>query len=246
MFWFSIGRDRAGSTLLKAKNLGTLTSELNISRDFVGKSDLSNLYRVSVGNRSSFNMQPSDLRKGAKVNLEMFTLKGVKSTVLKAIGRSDFGEVKGKDLNKNISFVNGYGVAIVGDNLYLSGSTEGDLNRANQGDRDSFAALYTTGGTLQWQQQFGSPGSDTAADIAADSSGNYYVGGVAVGSKFGLPDPNGYVSKYRSNGTLDWSKQITLGGVEAIAGLATDSSGNVYASGLVKGILVVSQLLIGG
>ncbi|MBW4658040.1 MAG: SBBP repeat-containing protein [Drouetiella hepatica Uher 2000/2452] len=319
-----MGRDRAGSTLLKAKNLGNLTSELNISRDFVGKSDLSDLYRVSLGDRSSFNLQISNLSKGAKVRLEMFTLREAKSEALKAIGRLDFSQLKGKNLSKNISFITkrtldknskplqlvldageyffriashkgdtvyksiaftssisanspsdptpnnltpnspapsnpntpippsslrfdrqwirqlgtaqndyGYGLAIVGDNLYLSGSTEGSLNGANQGDRDSFTALYTTEGALQWQRQFGSPGIDTAADIAADGSGHYYVGGVASGSS-GIPD--GYVSKYGGNGTQAWSKQIKLGGIEAIAGITTDNSGNVYASGLVRGI----------
>ncbi|MBI4783353.1 MAG: SBBP repeat-containing protein [Oscillatoriophycideae cyanobacterium NC_groundwater_1537_Pr4_S-0.65um_50_18] len=313
-----MGRDRAGNALLKAKNLGTLNTSLNVSRDAVGKSDLSDLYRVKLGDRSSFNMQIANLGKGVKVGVEIFTLKGIKNKVLKAIGRSNFDQLKGKDLRKNIGFITkstfsknskptqlvldageyfvriaprkgntayrlgvfaspissnvpgdpsnpindptsptatspvqfnrqwirqlgtdkndyGYGVAIVGDNLYISGSTEGNLNGANQGDRDSFAALYNTEGTLQWQRQFGVKGIDTAADIAADSNGNYYIGGVAVGSTFGFPDPNGYVSKYSSNGTPAWQKQIKFSGAEAIAGVATNGS-NVYAAGLVRGI----------
>ncbi|NJR64589.1 MAG: hypothetical protein HC772_03500 [Leptolyngbyaceae cyanobacterium CRU_2_3] len=300
-------RDRAGNFLSKAKNLGTLTSTLSTSQDFVGKSDLDDLYKLSLSDRSSFNLQVSNLGKGAKIGIEIFTLKGAKSKVLKAIGKVAFSQLKGKDLSKNLRFVNkstvskggkslglsleageyyfrvvsrrgntkykidtsatanpgsnepvvpvqlsrkwiqqfgtnrndyGYGVAVVENNLYLSGSTEGSLDGINAGDRDSYAALYTTEGTLQWQRQFGSLGLDVAADIAADSSGNYYVGGIDVtppSAQSIFPDPNGYTSKYPSTGIREWTKPLRLTGVEAITGVTIDSVGNVYVSGLAKG-----------
>lgn len=241
-------RDRIGNSLSTAKSLGTLTPRMVASQDFVGKSDLSDLYQVRLSERSSFNLQVSKVGRRAAVGVQVFTLKGAKSRVLKAIGKLDFSKLKAKALRKNISFVHttafgsgsnslslvldtgeyyfrlaprkgntayrigvsatviapdpgaagsekpivpvqlsrtwirqfgtaandyGYGITTVGDNLYLSGSTEGNLNGVNRGSRDSFAALYSTNGTLQWERQFGSAGYDVAADIAVDASGNY-------------------------------------------------------------------------
>ncbi|HEY9641991.1 MAG TPA: SBBP repeat-containing protein [Coleofasciculaceae cyanobacterium] len=287
-------RDRAGNFLKKAKNLGTLTSTLKTSKDFVGKADLDDLYQLRLSNRSSLNLQASNLSKGAKIKIEVFKLKGAKNKVIKAIGKVAFSTLKGKKLSQNISFVKksafskssnslnlaldageyyfriaprkgdtayrisasatdlsvqfnrkwiqqfgtnkndyGYGIAPVGDNLYISGSTEGNLGAANAGDQDSFAALYTTNGTLQWQRQFGSPGYDIAADITADSSGNYYVGSSASS---GPTNFNGYATKFASTGTREWQKQISPNGSAAVLSVATDGAGNasVYVAGLMK------------
>jgi Beta-propeller repeat len=306
-------RDRAGNFLSTAKNLGALTSSLKVSKDFVGKSDLDDLYQLSLGNHSTLNLQVSKLGKGAKVGLEVFTLKGAKNKVLKAIGKTAFSKLKGKALSKNVGFVNklavgkasqplsllldagnyyvrvasrqgntayqvkasatptppaipatpaipasslvpvrferkwiqqfgtnkndyGYGITPVGNNLYLSGSTEGNLSTTNAGDRDSFAALYTTSGTLQWQRQFGTPGYDVASDIAADSSGNYYVGGIVSNVISGISIPNSYAAKFAGAGTKAWQQQST-NGAGAVSGITTDGAGNVYVAGFVRNSL---------
>ena len=303
-----MARDRAGDSLAQAKNLGAIGSNPNVFQDAVSQTDLNDLYRVKISSRSSFKLNLDKLDKGAKLEVEVFTLKGSAQKDLKAIGRTDFGKLKAKvrskyldvvtrlGISKSNSSVNltlepkeyylriasrkgstayrlslsassaassnlpavpvkfgqswlrqfgsvsndyAYGVSVVGDNLYLSGSTEGSLAGTNQGDRDSFAASYKTDGTAQWLRQFGSAGNDIATGIVADTAGNYYVGGADVitktvlGTK--LPDPKGYVTKYDSNGASPWRLDIDIKGIlpsgEAIAALVADSAGNTYAAG---------------
>jgi Beta-propeller repeat len=327
-----MARDRAGDSLEQAKNLGLIGSKPGIFQDSVSKSDLNDLYRVKIGSRSSFKLNIDNLDKDTKLDVEIFTLKSSAQKVLKAIGRTDFGKLKAKDLAKNLEVVArsvfsrgsnsivrtldsdeyylritprkgstsykvsvaasplaiapptntpntpgktttptstpsapivpiapppaaipvqlgqkwlrqfgtasndyAYGVAVVGDNLYLSGSTEGGLDGTNKGSRDSFAALYKTDGTAQWMRQFGAAGRDIGTGIAADSAGNYYVSGADV-STGTVPDPNGYVTKYDSTGVKQWRLDVkgTLS-AEAIAAVVADSAGNTYAAGFSGG-----------
>jgi Beta-propeller repeat len=302
-----MARDRAGDSLGKAKNLGAIGSQPRTFQDSVSKTDLNDLYRIKISSRSSFKLKLDNLDKAAKLDVEIFTLKGSARKVLKAIGRTDWGKLNAKVRSKNLEFVArsglskdsnsisrtlepneyylriaahkgstayklsvsadsaittapiappavpvklgqswlrqfgtvsndyAYGVTVAGDNLYLSGSTEGGLSGMNQGGRDSFAALYKTDGTSQWLRQFGTAGNDIAAGIAADSAGNYYVGGTDV-SGTTIPDPNGYVAKYNSGGTSQWRVDLTGAfSAEAIAALVADSAGNTYAAGLTGG-----------
>lgn len=137
----------------------------------------------------------------------------------------------------------GYGATVRNSKLYVSGSTEGDLSGANVGDRDSFAVQYDTAGNLQWKRQFGTSGTDLAADIAVDAAGNYYVAGVNVS---GI-NPDGYLAKFNSNGVEQWRKTIStkvLNGVfnagDALSSVAIDNQGFIYVGGLVRGVPSVS------
>ncbi|MBD3880351.1 SBBP repeat-containing protein [Phormidium tenue FACHB-886] len=310
-------RDRVGGSLVQAKNLGTLGSKPSVFRDFVGKSDLSDLYRVQIGSRSRFKLNLDGLGKAAGVGVEIFKLKGSAQKVVKALGQTDLSQLKAKDLAKltyvarsvtgkgsyslnrvlsaggyyvrllprqgstayrisvsasplsaNSGNTGGtlppatifpapvrlqltqswikqfgtasndyaYGVSIAGDNLYLSGSTEGSLAGANKGSRDSFAALYKTNGIAQWVRQFGAAGLDIATGIATDATGNYFVGGVNASTGI-LPDSSGYVKKYDRDGTEAWQQDLKGAiSAEAIAALKTDAAGNSYAAGFSKGI----------
>ena len=303
-----MARDRAGDSLGQAKNLGAIGSQPRTFQDSVSQTDLNDLYRIKISSRSSFKLKLDNLDKAAKLDVEIFTLKGSAQKVLKAIGQTDWGKLNAKARSQNLAVVvrsglskgsnsisrtlepneyylriaarkgstayklsvsadsatnptvpiaqpavsvklgqswlrqfgtvsndYAYGVTVVGDNLYLSGSTEGGLSGMNQGGRDSFAALYKTDGTSQWLRQFGTTGRDIATGIAADSAGNYYVGGTDV-SGTTIPDPNGYVAKYNSGGTSQWRVDLTgTFSAEAIAALVADSTGNTYAAGLTGG-----------
>ena len=311
-----MARDRAGDSLGQAKNLGAIGSQPRTFQDSVSKTDLNDLYRIKIGSSSSFKLKLDNLGKAAKLDVEIFTLKGSAQKVLKAIGRTDWSELNAKVRSKNLTVVArsglskssnsisrtlepaeyylriaarkgstayklsvsadsvtnptapiaqpvvpvklgqswlrqfgtvsndyAYGVTVVGDNLYLSGSTEGGLSGMNQGGRDSFATLYKTDGTSQWLRQFGTAGSDIATGIAADSAGNYYVGGTDVDSSGFLPDPKGYVTKYNSSGASQWRLDPKVDpkgsfSAKAIAALVSDSAGNTYAAGLSSDSLI--------
>lgn len=69
-------------------------------------------------------------------------------------------------------------------NVYITGTTTGDLNGKNAGMEDIFIVKYNSDGKMLWSKQFGTPGTDIAKGIYADNKGNIYVTG-ATGGKLG-------------------------------------------------------------
>ncbi|MBD1850720.1 SBBP repeat-containing protein [Leptolyngbya sp. FACHB-711] len=146
-----------------------------------------------------------------------------------------------------------YGIAVNGGTLFVAGSTNGNLGGANAGDRDSYVAQLSTEGSAPILRQFGRSGTDVAADIVADSAGNYYVSGIDVITETipflgPVPNPNGYAVKYGSNGTPLWSATIAtttdipvapgaaIPAADAASRIAIDAQGNVYVTGFLRGL----------
>lgn len=148
-----------------------------------------------------------------------------------------------------------YGVSASpdGNTLFVSGSSSGSLGGPNAGDRDSFVAQLSSQGNLTALRQFGRAGIDVAADVVADSAGNYYVSGVDVVTESlpilgATPNPNGYVAKYSPDGRELWRQTIAttttlpfpvglvVPAADAASRLAIDAQGNVYVTGLLQGI----------
>jgi uncharacterized protein (TIGR03437 family) len=74
-----------------------------------------------------------------------------------------------------------YGAALSGGNLFVTGNVVGMLPGqlgAGGFNEDVFVRKYDGGGTELWTRQFGTDVRDTAAGIAADSSGIYVAGAV--------------------------------------------------------------------
>jgi hypothetical protein len=91
-----------------------------------------------------------------------------------------------------------------------------------------FVVHSAADGSIQWQRSITSSGQNVILrGVAADSSGNYYVGAFLGGMK-------AVIIKFNSTGTVQWQKQITYSTVWNLASfspyLSTDSSGNLYAS----------------
>jgi len=80
--------------------------------------------------------------------------------------------------------------------------------------------------------------NDYANGVATDSSGNVYVTGGTKGGLDGNTSAGNndlFVVKYNSNGTKEWTKQLGSASSDYANGVATDSSGNVYVSGVTYG-----------
>ncbi|MEA5549740.1 Calx-beta domain-containing protein [Anabaena cylindrica UHCC 0172] len=67
-------------------------------------------------------------------------------------------------------------------NVYIAGSTSGNIAGDNQGAKDVFVIKYDTLGNLLWSEQFGSSGDDVSRDIAVDNNQRIYVVGDTTGS----------------------------------------------------------------
>ncbi len=133
-------------------------------------------------------------------------------------------------------FITGYtlsanGIATTG--AYQT--TEGSPNA-----KDAFLARFDSTGALQWGTYFGGTLLDEGFSVACDASGNVYMGGETANN--GLSTSNsyqtslagsqdGYLAKFDSSGTIQWSTYYGGSGLDEINAVATDSSGNVFIGG---------------
>jgi len=133
-----------------------------------------------------------------------------------------------------------YGVATdLSGNVYVAGGTNGGLDgNTNAGNTDLFVVKYSSSGTKQWTKQLGSSSRDSANGVATDSSGNVYVTGMTNGGLDGCKNAgieDLFVVKYNSSGTKQWTNQLGSSSRDSANGVATDSSGNVYVTGMTNG-----------
>lgn len=124
-------------------------------------------------------------------------------------------------------------------NVYITGTTEGNLNAANAGGADAFIAKYDTNGNLSWTKQFGTTEQDNATGISADGLGNIYITGSTTGDLNGTNagDSDAFITKYDANGNLHWTRQLGTVAQDNSQAISADGLGNVYISGYTHGDL---------
>ncbi len=133
-----------------------------------------------------------------------------------------------------------YGVSADGlGNVYISGSTVGDLAGTNAGEWDAFVSRYDEAGNLVWTQQLGSSTKDESAGVSADGLGNVYISGWTYGDLAGTNAgrSDAFVSKYDEAGNLVWTQQLGSSGWDESYGVSADGLGSVYISGSTEGDL---------
>jgi len=144
-----------------------------------------------------------------------------------------------------------YGSSVATDsagNIVVSGGFLGSLNlgglsltASGTTSEDFFVAKFTPAGQHVWSKRFGNIGTDTAADLAVDGSGNVVVTGqFALTVDFGGGGRSAigqdiYVLKLSATGGHLWSKNFTTTGNEVGNAVAIDSAGNVVVTGYMDG-----------
>ncbi len=121
------------------------------------------------------------------------------------------------------------GLQIVSDdegNLYVGGSTSGNLEKSQLGEGDCFLTRINSAGEVVWNRQFGTPNHDgvRGIDFNKKISDNILVSGV-----MNLPPAKTFMRMYDQKGDLLWEK-IFLGASGKDANLA--DNGNIYLLGL--------------
>ncbi len=123
----------------------------------------------------------------------------------------------------------------------------GVLNFVSAGQVDAFVSKFAPGGTLLWARQLGGTGQDGALGIGLDANANVYTAGGFGATVDFDPGPgvfnvtakgqsDSFVWKLDTNGNFVWARTVGGPGAEiAAAGMAADSSGSVYTSGLFAG-----------
>jgi len=151
------------------------------------------------------------------------------------------------------SYVTDVGSGIVIDSdgsVYVAGtSSEPWYGPAGQypinayhGDDDLFVVKFNKSGAYQWHTFYGSNDRDDSEGIAIDSSGSVYVTGSSLATWYGpggkgpLHDFTGgwdlYVLKLSGTGAYQWHTFYGSSGSEFGYGIATDSIGNLYVTGI--------------
>jgi len=145
----------------------------------------------------------------------------------------------------------GYGIAVDSSgNAYVTGrtlSTDFPTRNAFQrtfgggGDFDAFVTKLNPSGSLVYSTYLGGSGGDRGHGIAVDSSGNAYVTGETYSTDFPTKNAfqrtfggewDAFVTKLNPSGSLVYSTYLGGSGDDEGYGIAVDSSGNAYVTGL--------------
>ncbi|MCP4526127.1 MAG: hypothetical protein GY833_09485 [Aestuariibacter sp.] len=108
----------------------------------------------------------------------------------------------------------------------------------------------SSSGNLLWSSYIGGNGYDNGYDIAIDGNGATFLTGFTNSTNFdvtngfdttfgggggttfgGGGNPDAFISKITSNGTLAWSSYLGKSGIDEGTSISVDSSGDAYVSG---------------
>jgi len=124
-------------------------------------------------------------------------------------------------------------------NIYVTGYTDGGLDgNSSSGKKDFFLTKYNSSGTKEWTKQQGSSADDFGNGVAVDSSDNIYVTGYTDKKLHGNNNSGRFdmfLVKYNSSGARQWTKQLGTSNNEYASAIATDSSDNIYVTGMTWG-----------
>ena len=118
------------------------------------------------------------------------------------------------------------------DNVYITGTTKGQLGENSFGSSDVWLAKYTADGELDTNFgaegiiQYGTENRDSSYDVTTDKEGNVYLAG-GTGNL-------AWIIKYNSQGEQQWQQETTTEvrvDIYSTPAIVTDSEGNVYLSG---------------
>jgi len=119
-------------------------------------------------------------------------------------------------------------------------------NKTSHGSYDMFLLTLTSGGAFSRVATFGGSATDFAEGLAVTAGGQTYFAGVYQGTADFDPGPttrnrtsngsfDGFVVKLSATGTLSWVAALGSTSQDQFNGLALDTSGNVYVTGLFQG-----------
>ncbi len=111
-----------------------------------------------------------------------------------------------------------YGESAIDDQAYSTLQTNdggyivvGHTESYGAGSSDILILKLASDGTIEWQKTYGGSGSENAYSIQKINDGGYIVAGVTL--SFGAGDPDFWVLKLESDGTIEW--QRTYGGIKS-------------------------------
>lgn len=211
--------DRAKNTLSQARLVDLGATDARV-KDFVGKADQNDLYRFTLSGRSSFSLNLANIRKGANVDVELFSLKGDAKKLLRRLGKTDFSKLSRRTIRQNFTVVGRS--AQVGRQEALSLAI---------GSGDYYLRVYSRKGDTNYSLTLA---ADSLVPVPAPSPSP-----SSVPAPSPSPSPSPSLSPLpapaptpNSGFTLSWIRQFGSAGNDYTYGTVTDKAGNVYVSGV--------------
>jgi hypothetical protein len=131
---------------------------------------------------------------------------------------------------------NGYGITTgTNSNIYVCGTTEGNIAGKNAGKSDIFWGIYSEDLKQHKMTQFGTEKSDCAVEIKTNKN-NIYVAGSTDWVLVPTQKLNGdcFLQKWNDKGKLIWTEQFGTANWDGINGLAIIQDKGVVVSGCMN------------
>jgi uncharacterized delta-60 repeat protein len=112
-------------------------------------------------------------------------------------------------------------------NVYVTGDSDRDITGIT--NYDYLTIKLSSAGSLLWATRYNGTGNgtDRAASIVADASGNSYITGRSAN-----PNDDDYVTiKYNSSGVQQWLQIVDNGGIDRATDMGIDAADNIYVTG---------------
>ena len=126
------------------------------------------------------------------------------------------------------------------ENIYITGIISNNLNgENNNGNIDAYIIKYDSNGALKWTRMLGTSANDGGYGIYVDGSNNIFITGRTDGDISGsnAGGRDGFLAKYDINGNQIWIKQFGTDSDDEGSGVISDTSGNIYVTGITSGSL---------
>ncbi|UCH79881.1 MAG: SBBP repeat-containing protein, partial [Nitrospiraceae bacterium] len=219
--------DSLGNVLWTEKAASALNSD--VARDIALDSN-GNIY-VAGYTKGSF---PNNSNPAEGVTFDLFVVKfapGGTISWIKQLGTAQDDQAFAMAIDSN-------------NNIYVSGSTKGDLCGTLNGTSDYFLIRFDPNGNNVCVDQFGTADADDAQDVAVDSAGNSYVVFGTYGSLPGftnIGDYDSFIIKYDQAGSRQQTLQIGTMGIDKAISAAVGAGDSVYITGTTTGSLTGQQ-----
>jgi hypothetical protein len=125
-----------------------------------------------------------------------------------------------------------------GGGVVVAGNVQGVLGEEYFGSSDAFVARYNDAGGLIWVVQFGTPDSDDALALLADTDG-IFVAGNTYGS-LGAPNAGWhdiFLLRFDGDGNQLWARQFGSDRGDTPLAMASDGAGGFFMAGWTEGDL---------
>ncbi|MBU1219654.1 SBBP repeat-containing protein [Myxococcota bacterium] len=121
-------------------------------------------------------------------------------------------------------------------NIYITGTTSGNLEGIGIGVSDAFLRKYDPDGNVIWTKQFGTVAEDNAYSVVTDSLDNVIVAGTTMGSlETSMGYLDGFIRKFNSDGDVLWTRQFGTGNFDRIESVTVGPDDSITACGNTPG-----------